>query len=77
MKQGSETWEGQSRSLGRRPHGQGKQGQNPRTDSRPEALLGEQRDNEEQKAHKMVTALCWEWLELPGHPQGKHINWLP
>lgn len=36
--------------------------------------MGEQRDNEEKKDHKVIPALCWERLELPGHPQGKHIT---
>lgn len=39
---------------------------------------GEQRGSEEQKALKSISALCWEWLELPGHPQGKRTSdWLP
>lgn len=39
---------------------------------------GEQKGSEEQKALKSISALCWEWLELPGHPQGKRTSdWLP
>lgn len=69
MRQGSETKARLHRKPAEEPKWGRRIGAELSEDSRPETG-GEQRHNEELKAHNIVTALRWAWLELPGHPQG-------